>query len=99
MSDHIENAIADTIAEELSLGGDAKSVASAVMEMFKDDRNAIVELPEVAHKGPHDTDAMFFRQVAERLEEGRGADLGGSNVRRAVRDLLYRAADAAEAYR
>ncbi|WP_301119643.1 hypothetical protein [Mycolicibacterium fortuitum] len=58
-----------------------------------------IELPSVAHKGPHDTDAKFYRQVADRIEDGRGRELGGSNVRWAVRDLLYRAADAAEASR
>ncbi|QRY48120.1 hypothetical protein JVX93_15825 [Mycolicibacterium boenickei] len=56
----------------------------------------VIELPSVAHKGPHDTDAKFFRQVADRIEDGGGRELGGSNVRQAVRDLLYRAADAAE---
>ncbi|MCV7255308.1 hypothetical protein H7J86_24395 [Mycobacterium hackensackense] len=58
----------------------------------------IIELPIVAHKGPHDTDAKFFRQVADRMETPSRVDfLSGSNVRRAVRSLLYRAADAAEA--
>lgn len=59
---------------------------------------AVVELPTVAHKGPHDTDAKFFRQVADRMERAtvRVDYLSGNNVRNAVRQLLYRAADAAE---
>lgn len=96
MSESMAHRIADTIREDQDLGGDALSAARSILEVFKADRIVIVELPEVAHKGPHDTDAQFFRQVADRLDEGRGKDLGGSNVLRAVRDLLYRAADAAE---
>lgn len=58
---------------------------------------AVIELPSVAYKGPNDTDAMFFRQVADRMETPSRVDfLSGSNVRAAVRTLLYRAADAAE---
>ena len=60
---------------------------------------AVIELPCVAYKGPLDTDANFFRQVADRMDDpARRIDyLSGSNVRRAVRQLLYRAAEAAEA--
>jgi len=57
----------------------------------------MVEVPEVAFKGPHDTDAKFFRQVADRLEEGYGRDLSGGNVRDAVGRLLRAVADALEA--
>lgn len=58
---------------------------------------ALIELPSVACKGPHDTDAKFFRQVADRMETPSRVDfLSGSNVRTAVRALLYRAAAAAE---
>lgn len=57
----------------------------------------VIEIPAVAFKGPNDTDAMFFRQVADRMETPSRVDfLSGSNVRDAVRALLYRAADAAE---
>lgn len=59
----------------------------------------VIELPTVVYKGPHDTDAKFFRQVADRMEwpTNRIDYLGGSNVRQAVRQLLVAAADAAEA--
>lgn len=59
---------------------------------------AVVKLPTVAHKGPLDTDAKFFRQVADRMDRAtaRVDYLSGNNVRFAVRQLLYRAADAAE---
>ncbi|MCX8559805.1 hypothetical protein OS122_02685 [Mycolicibacterium mucogenicum] len=58
---------------------------------------AVIKLPTVAHKGPHDTDAMFFRQVADRFEHNPDSYVGGSNVRRAVSQLLRAAANAAEA--
>jgi hypothetical protein len=45
-----------------------------------------IEVPEVAFKGPHDTDAKFFAQVADRLEGNEY--VGGSNVRSAVAKLL-----------
>ncbi|MCV7065627.1 hypothetical protein H7H51_07695 [Mycolicibacterium farcinogenes] len=59
----------------------------------------MVDVPSVAFKGPHDTDAKFFRQVAERMEEPHRhvGELGGSNVRRAARDLLLATASALEA--
>ncbi|KLI04534.1 MULTISPECIES: hypothetical protein [Mycolicibacterium] len=80
--------------------GRAADVAiAAYLEALRADGYVVIELPEVAHKGPRDTDAKFFRQVADRMEvPTRRVDyLSGSNVRNAVRDLLYRAADAAEA--
>lgn len=69
-----------------------------VVDALKAAGFAVIEIPSVAHKGPHDTDAMFFRQVADRMETPSRVDfLSGSNVRDAVRKLLYRAADSAEA--
>lgn len=61
----------------------------------------VIQLPVVACKGPQDTDANFFRQVADRMDDpSRRLDyLSGSNVRHAVRTLLYRVAAAAEAVR
>lgn len=69
--------------------------AVMIVDALKAAGYAVVELPSVAHKGPHDTDAKFFRQVAERLEI-EGTYVGGSNVRRAASLLLRRAADASE---
>ncbi|KIU17895.1 hypothetical protein [Mycolicibacterium llatzerense] len=57
---------------------------------------AVIKLPTVAHKGPHDTDAMFFRQVADRFEHNPDSYVGGSNVRHAVSQLLRAAAAEAE---
>ncbi len=57
---------------------------------------AVIKLPTVACKGPHDTDAKFFRQVADRLEDGRSSYVGGGNVRRAVSQLLRAAATEAD---
>ena len=64
-------------------------------QMIADAGLVVIELPEVAHKGPHDTDAKFFRQVAERMDDPfhRIDYVGGGNVRRAVQQLLRRAAD------
>lgn len=72
---------------------------AAYQDTLRADGYVVIKLPEVAHKGPHDTDAKFYRQVAERMEEPHRhvGELSGSNVRNAVRDLLYLAADAAEA--
>ena len=90
--------ISEAIEEELSLGGDAKSAASYVMSTLADNGLAIIHMPTVAHKGPHDTDAKFFRQVADRMDRVWQpiSYLGGSNVRRAVIQLLELAADAGE---
>lgn len=78
--------------------GDVKCDGQHQLDALKAAGYAVVELPTVAHKGPHDTDAKFFRQVADRMETPSRVDfLSGSNVRDAVRALLYRAADAAEA--
>lgn len=56
--------------------------------------SVLVELPVVAHKGPYDTEASIFRQVAWNLENAFA--VGGSNVTAAVVALLRRVADAAE---
>lgn len=97
MSDRIETVIAGWID---GYGYDDMGMEPAeLLAALKAARIAVVEVPEVAHKGPHDTEARFFRQVADRLDAGYGRQLGGSNVLRAVRDLLYRTANAAEASR
>lgn len=51
---HLAETMAETIAEELSLGGDALSVARAVLSTFKDDRIAVVELAD------EDADGNWF---------------------------------------
>lgn len=67
------------------------------LDMLKVNGFATIELPAVAHKGPADTDARFFQQVAERMSEPRRRvdELSGSNVRDAVRDLIFAASTAA----
>lgn len=45
-------------------------------------------LPVVAFKGPHDTDASMFEDMARRLDAGYGA--GGSNPTRALVALIRR---------
>lgn len=56
---------------------------------------AIVEVPVVAHKGPNDTDASAFHGAADRLDGG--YEPGGSNVKRAISQLLRSVAAAAQA--
>lgn len=70
--------------------------AQHVLDALREAGWAVIAVPEVAHKGPHDTDAKFYRQVADRMENPkcRFDDLSGGNVRNAVRELLYRAAAA-----
>ncbi|MGV0805786.1 hypothetical protein [Mycolicibacterium setense] len=79
----------------------ADAAIAAHLEALKADGYTVIRLPEVAHKGPRCTDAKFFRQVADRMDDPtRRIDyLSGSNVRNAVRELLYRAADASEGIR
>lgn len=87
-----------TCGAELAEGNDA-SMAAHQADAVTTAGLAVIELPSVAHKGPSDTEAKFFRQVAERMDKVNAtvSYLSGSNVRRAVQTLLYRAADAAEA--
>lgn len=85
-----ENAALDPMEEAIE-------VTDLVLAALTSAGWAVVKLPTVAFKGPHDTDAKFFRQVADRLEDGRSGYVGGSNVRAAVSELLRSAAKAAEA--
>jgi hypothetical protein len=50
-----------------------------------------VDVPSVAFKGPHETDAQRYRQAAERLKGGYQA--GGSCTRDAIAALLISVAD------
>ena len=63
----------------------------STLDLADDILEHFIVSPGVAHKGPHDTDAKFFRQVADRMEDPTKSInyLGGSNVRRAVQQLLY----------
>lgn len=58
-------------------------------------RPHLVSIPSVTHKGPHDTDARFFREAANNIV--RGLPMGGSCVQAAVAELLRAAAAALEA--
>ena len=48
---------------------------------------AVVPIPTVAFKGPHDTDASMFRTAADKAESAR-YPVGGSNVGAAVAAVL-----------
>lgn len=54
-----------------------------------------IAIPEVAHKGPYDTDAGIYRRAAHNLDLG--YPIGGGNVTRAVSQLLNAAAKALDA--
>lgn len=87
----------EVIAQSLEVRlGTCETWAGKILDDLAAAEFAVLKLPTVANKGPDDTDAKFFRQVAERIQEGRGRELGGSNVCRAVRDLLLAAAEAAD---
>ncbi|NKU38422.1 hypothetical protein GS901_03305 [Rhodococcus hoagii] len=85
-----EQIIADSLK---ALGAiDYASVAAHVAAALTNAGKVVVDVPSVAHKGPFDTDASFFRQVAENLD--RDLYAGGSKVRRAVSALLRNVAAA-----
>ncbi len=97
-----EQVVADALTKYWLKSGSQYSTrldeGTAAIEALHSAGYAIVQLPSVAYKGPNDTDAQFFRQVANRMENPsvRVDCLSGGNVREAVRRLLYRASDAAE---
>lgn len=62
------------------------TVAGAVLSALKASGYAVVKVPAVAHKGPHDTDASMYVEAARRLDDGYG--IGGGNLTRAVAKLL-----------
>lgn len=102
MSDRIKTVITEAFKDaEVDCTWTPEGHADHALAALKAAGIVTLELPSVAHKGPHDTDAKFYRQVADRMEKPRRRvdELSGSNVRHAVRELLYRAAAAAEASR
>lgn len=66
-----------------------------ILEELKANGYAVVPIPSVLHKGPHDTDSTMYAAAADRLDRNYG--VGGSNLRRAISQLLkYVSAAAAE---
>ena len=59
------------------------------------EQRVTVAIAPVRYKGPNDTDASMFRTAATRLANG--FDIGGSNLRDSIAELLRRTADALEA--
>lgn len=69
--------------------------ADAFLDALKANGYAVVPIPSVLHKGPHDTDSTMYAAAADRLDRNYG--VGGSNLRRAISQLLkYVSAAAAE---
>lgn len=56
---------------------------------------AVVHVPEIAFKGPHDTNGTMLITAAEKAESAR-YPVGGSNVGRAVAQVLREVAAAAD---
>ncbi|MCV7354522.1 hypothetical protein [Mycolicibacterium fluoranthenivorans] len=92
----LQDIIATAVEEELSLGGDPKSVASHVLSTLRDEKLAVVRVPDVQHKGPNDTNGTLLIKAARRAEDAR-YPVGGSNVGRAVAQVLREVAAAAAA--
>lgn len=99
-ADDLIDQMAEALWKETPIADDRshpryRRMARAALDALKAyPRCAYVELPVVAHKGPHDTDASMFRTAAERLDSNH--HIGGSNLRRAVSQLLRDAAKASE---
>jgi len=53
---------------------------------------AVVKVPIVAHKGPHDTDRSMLLRAADNLDQGYPA--GGQHVSAAIAELIRSAAHA-----
>ncbi|MFA4084821.1 hypothetical protein ONA92_24280 [Mycobacteroides salmoniphilum] len=71
---------------------DWRTISNALLAALKANGYAVVEVPEVAHKGPYDTDASIYGNAARRLDDGYG--VGGGNLTRAIARLLRGVAEA-----
>lgn len=75
--------------------GEYRYQADCALKALKANGYAVVPIPSVLHKGPHDTDSTMYAAAADRLDRNYG--VGGSNLRRAISQLLkYVSAAAAE---
>lgn len=87
-----------TPADVLAAGPDMRNYSAtyAVLRQLVDDLAGTVTVPapDVAHKGPRDTDASMLRNAADRLASG--YPVGGSNLTYAVQAVLRDIADALE---
>ena len=63
--------VAEAVQEELSLGGDPKSVASHVMNMLTDQRYAVVKLPDP--RDIEDDYALVGNEIRHYARNGFGA--------------------------
>jgi hypothetical protein len=68
-------------------------VAEAVLSVLTTNGWALVPPPSIAFKGPRDTDASMFLVAADKAESAK-YPVGGSNVGRAVADILRQVAAA-----
>lgn len=67
----------------------------AVIAALRDAGYAVVRVPDIAHKGPHDTNGSMLITAADKAESAR-YPVGGSNVGRAVAQVLREVAAAAD---
>lgn len=74
--------------------GSGDEWAADVLGAIRGAGYAIVRVPEIAHKGPHDTNGSMLITAADKAE--RCYPVGGSNVGRAVAQVLREVAAAAD---
>lgn len=86
----IETAMHDA-CEHSANGADAHDIISALRTAGY----AIVRVPDIAFKGPNDTNGTMLIAAAEKAESAR-YPVGGSNVGRAVAQVLREVAAAAD---
>lgn len=93
--------IADAIAEFMPEGDDGQDGlanlgnAQSIKAALREAGYAIVRVPDIPHKGPHDTNGTMLITAAEKAESAR-YPVGGSNVGRAVAQVLREVAAAAD---
>lgn len=70
-------------------------IAEHAMKKLREAGYAVVHVPDIAYKGPHDTNGSMLITAAEKAESAR-YPVGGSNVGRAVAQVLREVAAAAD---
>jgi hypothetical protein len=74
---------------------DFQEIADEAISDLRQAGYAIVHVPDIAFKGPHDTNGSMLITAAEKAESAR-YPVGGSNVGRAVAQVLREVAAASD---
>lgn len=80
---------------DLAGTGEYRDIADEAISDLRQAGYAIVRVPDIAFKGPHDTNGSMLLTAADKAESGR-YPVGGSNVGRAVAHVLREVAAAAD---